>query len=117
MQPPYGSEDAFRRWLDAARLWSHAALGAGEVLARAVRRSGEEAQAVRESAKETPDGANLARAGDLARAQWFLWVWTTLAAGERLGRAYQGDGTSHGLLPPVSSPGRPARHAGVGPLP
>jgi len=104
MQPPYGSEDAFRRWLDAARLWSHAALGAGEVLARAVRRSGEEAQAVRESAKETPDGANLARAGDLARAQWFLWVWTTLAAGERLGRAYQGDGTSHGLLPPASSP-------------
>ena len=104
MQPHYGSEDAFRRWLDAARLWSHAALGAGEVLARAVRRSGEEAQAVRESAKETPDGANLARAGDLARAQWFLWVWTTLAAGERLGRAYQGDGTSHGLLPPASSP-------------
>jgi predicted unusual protein kinase regulating ubiquinone biosynthesis (AarF/ABC1/UbiB family) len=104
MQPPYGSEDAFRRWLDAARLWSHAALGAGEVLARAVRRSGEEAQAVRGSAKETPDGANLARAGDLARAQWFLWVWTTLAAGERLGRAYQGDGTSHGLLPPASSP-------------
>jgi predicted unusual protein kinase regulating ubiquinone biosynthesis (AarF/ABC1/UbiB family) len=33
-----------------------------------------------------------------------LWVWTTLAAGERLGRAYQGDGTSHGLLPPASSP-------------
>src|SRR5215212_2843539 len=92
MQPHYGSEDA-------ARLWSYGALGTWEALARAARRSGEEARAVRESSRATPDGAYL------ARAQWFLWVWTTLAAGERLGRAYQqGDGTLHGLLPPVWSP-------------
>lgn len=104
-QPHYGSEDAFRSRLDAARLWSYGALGTWEALARAARRSGEEARAVRESSRATPDGAYLARAGDLARAQWFLWAWTTLAAGERLGRAYQqGDGMSHGLLPPVLSP-------------
>ena len=60
--------------------------GAEEVLARAARRSGEEARAVRESAPETPNGAFLARAGDLTRAQWFLWAWAALAAGERLGR-------------------------------
>jgi ubiquinone biosynthesis protein len=60
--------------------------GAEEVLARAARRSGEEARAVRESAPGTPNGLFLARAGDLTRAQWFLWAWAALAAGERLGR-------------------------------
>ena len=74
MQPPYGSEDAFRSRLAAARLWSYGALGTWEALARAARRSGEEARAVRESSRATPDGAYLARAGDLARAQWFLWA-------------------------------------------
>ena len=59
---------------DIARL-SRDALGAQEVLARAVRRSGEEARDVRESAQETPGGAYL------ARSQWFLWAWATLAAG------------------------------------
>src|SRR3712207_7892553 len=53
--------------------------GAEEVLARAARRSGEEARAVRESAPGTPNGLFLARAGDLTRAQWFLWAWAALA--------------------------------------
>jgi ubiquinone biosynthesis protein len=104
MPAPYGAERALRGWLDAVRAWSHAALGAGEVVARSARRSGAEARAVRESAGGTPDGAYLARAGDLARAQWSLWAWTTLAAGERLGRAYPGDGATPGLSPPVPSP-------------
>jgi predicted unusual protein kinase regulating ubiquinone biosynthesis (AarF/ABC1/UbiB family) len=101
---PYGAEEAFRGVFGDARSWSRAALGAGEVVARAARRSGEEARAVRESAPGTPDGAYLARSGDLARAQWFLWAWTTLAVGERLGRGYPGAGTPPGLRPPVSSP-------------
>jgi len=103
MRSPYGAKSAFRGWPEAVRAWSHAALGVGEVVARSARRSGEEARAVRRSAVGTPDGAYLARAGDLARAQWFLWAWATLAAGERLGRAYAGDGTP-GLSPPVPSP-------------
>jgi hypothetical protein len=73
--------------------------GAEEVLVRAARRSGEEARAVRESAKGTPSDALLARAGDLARSQWFLWTWATLAAGERLGRA-----VLSGFSPPTPSP-------------
>jgi ubiquinone biosynthesis protein len=106
-QRPYGADEAFRDFFGAARSWSHAALGAGEVVSRAARRSGEEARAVRESAHGTPDGAYLARSGDLARAQWFLWAWTTLAAGERLGRGYPGARAQPGLRPPVPSP-RPA---------
>ncbi len=73
--------------------------GAMEVLARAARRSGEEARAVRESAKGTPSEALLARAADLARSQWFLWTWATLAAGERLGRV-----VTPGLSPPSPAP-------------
>jgi ubiquinone biosynthesis protein len=61
--------------------------GAEKVLAWAARRSGEEARAVSGSAKGTPIGVFLARASDLSRSQWFLWAWSTLAAGERLGRA------------------------------
>ncbi len=98
---PYGPEDTSRGLLDAARLWSHGALGVQEVLTRAARRSGEEAQAVRESAEGTPNVAFLARAGDLVRAQWFLWAWATLAAGERFGRASSGSGGVSPGLPPV----------------
>ncbi len=71
MPRPYGPTDTtetFRGLLDAARRWSHGTLGAQEVLARAARRSGEEARAVRASAVGTPNGAFLARAGDLARS-------------------------------------------------
>jgi len=57
-----------------------------EEFAWVTRRSGEEARAVRQSANGTPSGTFLARAGDLARAQWFLWVWATLLAWERLER-------------------------------
>jgi ubiquinone biosynthesis protein len=101
----YGAQNPFRGWLDATRLWSHGALGAEEVLARAAKRSGEEARAVRESAQGTPNGAFLARAGDLARSQWLLWSGATLAAGERLGRAAARNGGMHGfhLAPPVPS--------------
>ena len=74
--------------------------GAEEVLGRAAERSGEEARAVRESANGTPSGAFLARAGDLARAQWFLWTWAALTVGERIGwRSSEGRGS---FLPPVS---------------
>ncbi len=76
--------------------------GAEEVLTLAARRSGEETRAVRESAHGTPNGAFLARAGDLARSQWFLWAWATLAAGERLGRATLG--VAPGLSPLAPSP-------------
>ena len=70
-----------------------------DVLARAAGRSGEEARAVRESATGTPNGAFLARSGDLARAQWFLWVWAALAAGERLGRPLSAEMHGSSLSP------------------
>ena len=98
-----------RRTDDAAgpvERFSWEALGAEEVLARAIRRSGEEARDVRESAGGTPDATYLARAGDLARSQWFLWAWTTLAAGERLGRASSSREASLGA--PSLAPGLPA---------
>jgi ubiquinone biosynthesis protein len=107
MSRPYAPAETLQSLLDAARIWSHGTLGAQEVLARAARRSGEEARDVRESAVGTPNGAFLARAGDLTRAQWFLWAWATLAAGERLGRASSGSGgVSFGLppIPPAPSP-------------
>ena len=56
---------------------------------------------MRESSYGTPADAYLARAGDLARAQWFLWAWATLAAEERLGRPYP---ETPGLSPPLPSP-------------
>src|SRR3712207_346208 len=74
--------------------------GAEEVLALAARRSGEEARAFRESANGTPSGAFLARAGDLGRAQWFLWVWAALAAGERLGQPSSKEMPGPLLYPP-----------------
>jgi predicted unusual protein kinase regulating ubiquinone biosynthesis (AarF/ABC1/UbiB family) len=101
MPRPYGPAQTFQSLLDAARIWSHGALGAQQVLARAARRSGEEARDVHESAVGTPNGAFLARAGDLARSQWFLWAWATLAAGERLGRASSGSGGVSFGLPPI----------------
>lgn len=65
--------------------WGEAALGAGEVLRRATRRSAAE---WRDAA--TPGVAGPAapfRLGDLARAQWFLLANANLAAVERAGRA------------------------------
>ena len=104
MQRPYGPADTFQSLLDATRIWSHGTLGAQEVLARAARRSGEEARAVRESALGTPNGAFLARAGDLARSQWFLWAWATLAAGERLVRVSSGSSGVSSFGPPPIPP-------------
>jgi predicted unusual protein kinase regulating ubiquinone biosynthesis (AarF/ABC1/UbiB family) len=86
---PFGP-DLFRNWLESARLWRTGAYGAERVLARAAQRSAGETKAVIEAASdsgENPDLANLARLGDLARAQWFLWAGANLAAGERAGRA------------------------------
>ena len=76
----------FRYWLEATGTWGRSALKAEEVIARSAERFGEEVRTVRESAEGTPNGAFLARAGDLARSQWFLGAWATLATGERLGR-------------------------------
>lgn len=64
--------------------WGEAAIGAGEVLARATRRSAAERRdAV--SAGVTDPAAPF-RLGDLSRSQWFLWAGAGLAAGERAGR-------------------------------
>ena len=71
-----------------------------EEFAWVTRRSGEEARAVRQSANGTPCGTFLARAGDLARAQWFLWVWATLLAWERLERPSAEVTTRPFLSPP-----------------
>ncbi|HKH76941.1 MAG TPA: AarF/UbiB family protein [Rubrobacteraceae bacterium] len=70
----------------------------GEVLARAARRSGEEARDVLGSAGPPLDAAFPARLGDLYRAQAFLWAGAGIAAGERLGRTPVGL-VSDGLAP------------------
>ena len=74
----------------------------GEVLARASRRSGEEARDVLGPAGPPLDAAFPARLGDLYRAQAFLWAGAGLAAGERLGRA------PAGLVPDGLAPSRRA---------
>ncbi|MDQ3965959.1 MAG: hypothetical protein M3246_05840, partial [Actinomycetota bacterium] len=91
-----------RDWLEASSAmfdgaWGNGTRAAEEVLARAARRSGEETRAVFVPDGGTPDTAFLARAGDLVRAQAFLWVSAGLAAGERLGRAASADKTLAGL--------------------
>ena len=78
---------ANRRLADAATVWGDETRAAEEVLARATRRSGEEARAVFDAAGGLVDSTFPARFGDLARAQSFLWTAAGLAAGERLGRA------------------------------
>src|ERR671910_1141543 len=78
---------ANRRLTDAARGWGDEARAAVEVLTRATRRSREETRDVCAIVEEAPDGASLARFGDLVRAQTFLWTAANLSAAERLGRA------------------------------
>ncbi len=55
-------------------------------LSRAVRRSGEETKAVRDASARSSDPDFLARFGDLARSEAFLWTEAGLMTGERLGR-------------------------------
>ena len=88
---------ANRRFMDAARSWGDEARAAEEVLARATRRSGEEARDVFGMAGGVADAALPARYGDLARAQTFLWSAAGLAAAERLGRAATGGEALPGL--------------------
>ena len=90
-----------RGWLEASSAMFDGAWGNGtqaaEVLARAARRSGEETRTVFAANGGTLDTAFLTRAGDLVRAQAFLWVSAGLAAGERLGRTASADRTLAGL--------------------
>ena len=58
------------------------------VLSRAARRSGEETRAVRDASAGASDRAFLARVGDLARSEAFLWTEAGLMSGERLGRGF-----------------------------
>lgn len=76
--------DANRRWAEATGIWGDEARAAEEVLARAVRRSGEE---TRDTFGFGSGFTDVARFGDLTRAQAFLWTSAGLAAGERLNRA------------------------------
>ena len=79
----------YRGWMDASlaanERWTRGAFEAREILLGAARRSGEDAREV--FATEELSGLTLAaRAGDLSRAQTFLWAAAGFAAGERLGR-------------------------------
>ena len=75
--------------------WGDAALGAREVLLKALRRSAAE---TREAvAAGVTDRAAPFRLGDLSRAQWFLWTGANLAATERAGRAGPAGGTPRGV--------------------
>ncbi len=78
---------ASQNLLGAAGAWDKETRAVGEVVVRAARRSGEETRAVSDTMNGAPHAASLARFGDLARAQAFLWSAAGLAAGERLGRA------------------------------
>lgn len=97
--------------------------GAGEIVCRSARRSGEEAGEAREARRETrrnvqsgpnarpPRGSGVAAlfdAADEVRSQSFLGAWTLLAAGERLGRSVVGPdvrrgGPVRGMLPDAFS--------------
>jgi hypothetical protein len=65
--------EPYRVWLEATRSWGEGALGSQRVLARAVRRSAAETQAVLEAAAYagggTPDPVKLARLANLSRAR------------------------------------------------
>ena len=94
---------ANRRLTDAAWGWGDEARAAVEVLTRATRRSREETRDVCAIVEEAPDGASLARFGDLVRAQTFLWTAANLSAAERLGRAASARGeTLPGFAPDFS---------------
>src|SRR5829696_4653624 len=91
---------ANRRLADAARVWGGEARVAAEVLARATRRSGEEARDVFGAAGGAPNVASLARFGDLVRAQTFLWTAANLSAVDRLERAASAGGEALPGFPP-----------------
>ena len=63
-------------------------LGREGTLSRAARRSGEEMKAVRDASVRSSDPDFLARFGDLARSEAFLWTEAGLMTGERLGRGF-----------------------------
>ena len=64
------------------------AFGGEGPFSRALRRSGEETRSVRDVSGGTPNPDFLARVGDLARSEAFLWTEAGLMAGERLGRGF-----------------------------
>ncbi len=76
-----GRLKALARGLDGA-------FGGEGLFTRALRRSGEETRSVRDVSGGTPDPEFLARIGDLARSEAFLWTEAGLMAGERLGRGF-----------------------------
>ncbi|MGB3681287.1 MAG: hypothetical protein WA990_02255, partial [Rubrobacteraceae bacterium] len=87
----------YRGWLDAAldsneRL-ARGAFEAQKIMLGAARRSSEDLRAAM-SVENTSGSTFAARAGDLSRAQTFLWAAAGFAAGERLGRGAPGEGTS-----------------------
>lgn len=90
----------YRSWMDASlaanERWTRSAFEAREILLGASRRSGEEAREVLK--EEGLSGLTLAaRAGDLSRAQAFLWAAAGFAAGERLGREVPGETSGAGF--------------------
>lgn len=86
----------YRDWLDASlaanERWARGAFEAQKIMLGATRRSGEDAwdALAAENSSGPALAALAARAGDLSRAQVFLWAATGFAAGERLGRAAPG---------------------------
>ncbi|MGB3683333.1 MAG: AarF/UbiB family protein, partial [Rubrobacteraceae bacterium] len=69
------------------------AFEAQKIMLGAARRSSEDLRAAM-SVENTSGSTFAARAGDLSRAQAFLWSAAGFAAGERLGRGAPGEGTS-----------------------
>ena len=79
-------------FLDAGERWSRGTFEAQKILFGAARRSGEEA--LESSGTDLSEPAFVVRAGDLLRAQVFLWAAAGFAAGERLSRAAPGEAAS-----------------------
>jgi predicted unusual protein kinase regulating ubiquinone biosynthesis (AarF/ABC1/UbiB family) len=78
-----------------ASVWGKETKVAEEIMVRAAQRSSGESRTVF-AADGTPGAAFLARFGDLARSQMFLWASAGLAVGERLGRATSVGGALRG---------------------
>ncbi|MBI2760197.1 MAG: hypothetical protein HYX51_02080 [Chloroflexi bacterium] len=82
---------ANERMAKVARVWIDESLGFQQDLAQTVRKAFEESRTAYAGQGETPATpvAFVSRAGDIARATYFLWTETGLKAQERFGRVAQ----------------------------
>jgi hypothetical protein len=84
------SINANERFARIARIWLDETLGAQQDVAQTLKRSIEETQAtLTEDGEQATPITFISRAGDIARANYYLWTETGLKAQERFTRVAQ----------------------------